>query len=126
MIPFKAFSPLLLTLLLVAMAGTTLTLAGPSPETHPVPRSPAAQTYYVANDGDDTNDGLTPGTAWQTIDHVNDQTFQPGDTILVQRGDTWRETLYVTSSGTPAAWITYGAYGTGEDPRILGPTPASG
>ncbi|MBQ2746663.1 MAG: hypothetical protein IJF35_02995, partial [Clostridia bacterium] len=27
--------------------------------------------YYVSNDGDDNNDGLTPETAWKTIDRVN-------------------------------------------------------
>lgn len=81
---------------------------------------PTAQTYYVSNTGNDSNNGLTPATAWRTIAHVNQQAFQPGDSILFKRGDVWRETLSVTSSGTPAAWITFGAYGSGEKPRILG------
>jgi hypothetical protein len=80
----------------------------------------AGTTYYVAQNGNDNNNGLTPGTAWRTLDHVSDQTFQPGDSILLRRGDTWRETLYVTSSGTSADWITYGAFGSGDKPRILG------
>ncbi|MFZ6030393.1 MAG: choice-of-anchor Q domain-containing protein [Chloroflexota bacterium] len=83
-------------------------------------RAPAASVYYVSNAGDDGRDGLTPETAWRTIEHVNEQDFQPGDSVLFRRGDTWRETLYVTSSGTPAAWLTFGAYGNGERPRILG------
>jgi hypothetical protein len=87
---------------------------------------PAGNVYYVSNSGDDSNNGLTPETAWRTIEHVNAQTFQPGDSILFRRGDVWRESLYVTSSGTPAAWITYGAYGTGDKPRILGSEQAVG
>ena len=88
--------------------------------------APAGHVYYISNEGSDGLDGLTPETAWQTIAHVNAQTFQPGDSILFRRGDTWRETLLVTSSGTPAAWITYGAYGPGAKPRILGSEQAVG
>ncbi len=85
-----------------------------------------SNVYYVSNDGDNNLDGLTPTTAWRTLDHVSNQTFQPGDSILLRRGDTWRETLSVTSSGTPGAWITYGAYGSGDKPRILGSEQAVG
>lgn len=28
-------------------------------------------TYYVSNEGDDAADGLSPETAWQTIERVN-------------------------------------------------------
>lgn len=91
------------------------------------PYQPAAGTvYYISNDGNDNNNGLTPGTAWQTIAHVNDQTFQPGDSVLFKRGDTWRDTLHIGSSGEPDAWITFGAYGTGHKPRILGSEQAVG
>ena len=115
----KAFSPILF-ILLIGLFGviTAVTAQQPTP---PVANGIiAATTYYVANNGNDNNDGLTTTTAWKTLDHVSDQTFQPGDAILLKRGDTWRETLYVTSSGTDSAWITFGAYGTGDKPRILG------
>ena len=91
-----------------------------------ISQAPTDDVYYVSNDGDDDDDGSTPETAWQTIAHVNEQTFQPGDSVLFRRGDTWRETLYVASSGTPAAWITFGVYGTGDKPRILGSEQAIG
>jgi len=86
----------------------------------------AATIYYVSNDGDDDDSGMTPGTAWQTIEHVNGQTFEPGDSILFRRGDTWRETLRISSSGTPSSWITFGAYGEGGKPRLLGSEQAVG
>jgi len=85
-----------------------------------------ATTYYVSNAGSDGNNGLTPETAWQTIDHVNNRTFEPGDSILFRRGDTWRESLIVSSSGISNGWITYGAYGSGDKPRILGSEQATG
>jgi hypothetical protein len=89
------------------------------------PQAPAASVYYVANNGNDTHTGLSPETAWSTIAHVNAQAFQPGDSVLFKRGDTWRDTLYVHSSGTSDAWITFGAYGTGPRPRILGSEQAT-
>ncbi len=82
--------------------------------------SAAGITYYVSNQGDDSSNGLTAETAWRTIGHVNQQSFSPGDNILFRRGDTWRETLSITSSGTNAAPITFSAYGSGERPRLLG------
>lgn len=84
-----------------------------------------AAEYYVANSGNDGSAGTTPETAWQTIAHVNSRSFQPGDSILFRRGDVWRDTLYLHSSGTAEAWITVGAYGTGHRPRILGSVQAT-
>ena len=90
------------------------------------PAIPAASTYYVSNVGNDANDGLSPSNAWQSISHVNGQSFNPGDFILFERGGVWRETLVLGSSGADVAWITYGAYGSGERPEILGSTRLSG
>lgn len=112
----KALGKIFLVLLLVALVAGRSTASLPAT----VVGQATGVVYYVSNDGNDENDGLTPETAWQTLDHVSNQTFQPGDSILFKRGDTWRESLVVTSLGTPEAWITYGAYGTGHKPRILG------
>ncbi|MFZ6030786.1 MAG: hypothetical protein ACOYYS_24025 [Chloroflexota bacterium] len=78
--------------------------------------------YYVANDGDDGNNGTSPGTPWKTIARVNGQALSPGDGVLFKRGDVWREVLSITSSGTESAPITYAAYGAGKAPAILGST----
>ncbi|SLM28204.1 hypothetical protein MTBBW1_1280007 [Desulfamplus magnetovallimortis] len=86
----------------------------------------AGRVFYVANNGDDSFDGLSPEKAWRTINHVNSQTFEPGDAVLFRRGDTWRETVYISESGTQDAYITYGAYGSGAKPRILGSERAYG
>ena len=81
--------------------------------------------FYVSSEGDDANDGLSPGTAWRTVEKVNGQTFLPGDAILFRRGDTWRETLVVPSSGDATHALTFGIYGDGAKPRILGSTQAT-
>src|SRR5580658_8859044 len=40
----------------------------------------SATTYYVSSStGNDSNSGTSSSTAWQTIAHVNGQSFQPGD-----------------------------------------------
>jgi len=77
-------------------------------------------TYYVSNTGSDTNNGTSESTPWQTIAKVNASTFSPGDQILFKRGDTWREILIISSSGTLENYITFGNYGTGDKPRLYG------
>lgn len=68
--------------------------------------------YYVSNDGDDKNDGLTPETAWATLNKVNSAPLNSGDAVLFNRGDGWRGYLFAKSG------ITYGAYGEGLKPVI--------
>ena len=95
---------------------------------------PAGASYYVSNSGSDENNGMSAGSPWQTIAHVNAQNFNPGDSIFFQAGGVWREELsmpysWAGSAGNP---ITFGSYGTGNLPVISGSntlaifTPSSG
>ena len=68
--------------------------------------------YYVSNNGDDKNDGLTPETAWATLDKVNVYIFKTGDAVLFERGGFWRGNIKAQSG------VTYSAYGKGYKPRI--------
>ena len=82
-----------------------------------------ATTYYVDNCvtiGSDSNDGTSMSTPWLTIAKVNGSTFSPGDSILFEKTCTWRERLFVPSSGAPGNPITFGSYGTGALPSING------
>ena len=74
-----------------------------------------SKIYYISASGCDQNDGLTPETPLQTV-AVLEGLGEPGDSVLFRRGDTWRMPDVVElRSG-----VTYGAYGEGEKPRLLG------
>lgn len=86
-----------------------------------------ATIYYVdAASGNDSNNGTSTTTPWQTLTKVNATTFSAGDQVLLKRGATWSGQLYPKGSGTSASWITLGAYGTGNAPVINGGSLASG
>lgn len=105
-------------LLSLALAGAT-----------PVQGLQSGTTYYVANDGDDGNDGLTPDTAFATIGKVNALDLQPGDSVLFTCGDAWRaEMLIITRSGAAGEPIVFGSYPAdcADQPLLSGAQPISG
>lgn len=71
--------------------------------------------YYVSESGSDSNDGLTPETAWATIQRVNRQAFRYGDAVFFERGGTYRGNLYLYD---PEGYVTVSAYGQGEKPVL--------
>lgn len=79
--------------------------------------------YYVSNNGDDNNTGLTPENAWATLKRVNDANYSgmlhPGDGVFFERGGLWRGELRCANG------VTYSAYGTGEKPKLYG-SPENG
>ncbi len=80
-------------------------------------------TYYVANNGNDTNNGTSSTTPFQTIGKVNTLTLQPGSQVLFRRGDTFRGMLTISQSGSAGNPITVDAYGSGSKPVIAGSVP---
>lgn len=84
--------------------------------------------YYVdATGGDDDGDGTSTGDPWQTISKVNSTAFSPDDNIYFKRGETWSgEILTCDNNGTSGHQITYGAYGTGDAPKITDPPNTPG
>ena len=74
-----------------------------------------ATTYYVSNAGDDGDDGLTPQTAWQTLQHAANQAIA-GDTVIALRGSYRGFNLF--TSGSDGAPITFTA-----NPGIPTPNP---
>lgn len=67
-----------------------------------------ATTYYVSNSGDNSNDGLSPDNAFETIQFAEDQAV-PGDSIIVANGSY--AGFYVDVSGTMSAPIVFLAEG---------------
>jgi hypothetical protein len=82
-------------------------------------RTAFGATYYVSNAGSDDNDGLSPRSAWASLERVNLGPYQPGDSIFFRRGDSWRGQL-LPQSGSEEGYVTYGAYGEGPKPLFLG------
>lgn len=82
----------------------------------------AEVVYYIdATNGNDSNDGLTPETAWRTIEKVNNSwaSINPGDNILLKRGETFTDArLDIKKGGTESNPLTVGAYGSGTKPTI--------
>ncbi|MDR2504797.1 MAG: SH3 domain-containing protein [Oscillospiraceae bacterium] len=110
----------------------------------------AGTKYYVSNSGDDGNDGLSPETAWRTLDKVNGAAtygwadndsrwnnphfaeFQwayehKKERPRLKRGDGVFFERGGLWRGTlqAVAGVTYSAYGEGEKPRIYG-SPENG
>jgi parallel beta-helix repeat protein len=79
-----------------------------------------AVNYYIAASGDDAADGKSINTPFRSIDRINQETLQPGDSVLFKRGDQFRGMLQIKQSGSAAAAIYIGAYGSGSAPVISG------
>jgi hypothetical protein len=83
-------------------------------------------TYYVSSSGgSDSNAGTSTAAPWQNMTKLYAQTFQPGDSVLLKRGDTWFDSMYINKGSGSVAYgnITFGAYGVGADPIISGAAP---
>lgn len=76
--------------------------------------------YYVdATNGSDSNSGLTPALAKQTLAGVLALTTSlAGKRIGLKRGDTYREAFNIDYAGTANAPTVVGAWGTGDRPVI--------
>lgn len=69
--------------------------------------------YYFSENGDDSNDGLSPETAKKTLVELEyDVELKPGDVVLFERGSTFRGVIKARSG------VTYSAYAEGEKPVI--------
>ena len=76
------------------------------------------KVYYVSPNGNDSNDGLTPETAIQTLDadFFYMRSAKPGDAVLFERGGVWR----VTNKFKALEGVVYGSYGEGAKPSFYG------
>lgn len=77
--------------------------------------STTGNTYYISPKGDDLNDGLSPDTAWQTLEKLYLYgRYKSGDVVLFERGAVYRGHVPMVSG------VSYGAYGVGTKPAIYG------
>ncbi|MBK9324316.1 MAG: hypothetical protein IPM97_15435 [Bdellovibrionaceae bacterium] len=77
--------------------------------------------YYIdADDGNDSDDGLSESTAWRTFSKIKSKKYDPGTGFLLKRNRVWHEAFYIKSSGSPDRLIFVGSYGDGALPQING------
>ena len=77
--------------------------------------------YFVsASTGSDSNDGLTYMTPKATLSAITALNPAAGSVIGLKAGETYYETLSVSSSGNSNSPIKYAAYGSGDKPVIDG------
>ena len=70
--------------------------------------------YYVSTEGNDDNDGKSADTPIKTLEKVSALEYNPGDTVLFKRGETFRGKMLAKEG------VTYSAYGEGAKPIISG------
>ena len=76
-------------------------------------------THYVDNTAPCPGSG-TQASPWCDFSVVNSTTFQPGDQILLKRGDTFTPGMVLYGSGTSSNYLMIGSYGSGAAPVING------
>ena len=77
-----------------------------------------AESYHVDPTGDDANSGTSQATAWKTVERVNRQSLQPGDSVLFKSGGVWQGQLRPQGSGVEGKPIRLDRYGDGALPVI--------
>lgn len=80
-------------------------------------RTYGGRNIYVSENGDDAADGLTPASAWRSLDKVNDVVLGYADTVRFRCGDVFRGGL-IPQSGRPGESVVYTSYGDGVKPVL--------
>ena len=77
----------------------------------------ARAVRYFSNDGDDSADGLTPATAWRTIEKLGSDLPAGGEARL-RRGDTFFGRVKLKPGPSATRRTVLAAYGEGARPEI--------
>ena len=80
-------------------------------------REPAGGVRYFSNAGDDAADGLTPATAWRTLEKLANDLPAGGEARL-RRGDVFYGRVNLKSGPDAAHSTVLSAYGEGAAPEI--------
>lgn len=78
-------------------------------------------TYYLDSiSGNDNNDGMSPQTAWKTLQKANSVVYQPGTRLLLKSGSIFNGTLQPNATGRSGELFVIDRYGEGNKPVING------
>ncbi|OGV86339.1 MAG: hypothetical protein A3K19_33865 [Lentisphaerae bacterium RIFOXYB12_FULL_65_16] len=80
----------------------------------------AVEYFFDSENGVDANAGLTAEAPYRTLAKLAELQLQPGDSVWLKRGGTFRGRLAFRGNGEPGKPIRVGAYGTGPKPEVLG------
>jgi hypothetical protein len=83
------------------------------------PLAHATDRYVSSSTGSDSNPG-TISQPWKTLAKLQANPLQPCSTGYLKRGDTWAETISISSGGSAGCPVTLADYGVGSEPRITG------
>ena len=75
----------------------------------------SGRAYYLSENGDDNNNGLSPNTPLKTLNAIRNIELRAGDAILLRRGSVFRGCITLETPG-----IFLSAYGIGDKPKIYG------
>lgn len=85
--------------------------------------------YHIASAGSDirtASEASSEATPWASFTNLAQLSLQPGDSILLHRGDTLRGTLKISRSGSQASPIVVSSYGaSAQPPTVLGTIPVT-
>ncbi|MFE4410481.1 right-handed parallel beta-helix repeat-containing protein [Streptomyces sp. NPDC056821] len=96
-----------------------LTACGTLPEPYHPPRaqhgSTGSRTYYVSEHGNDSADGMSPGSAWRTLRQADRVRYRPGDRLLLHGGARFEGSLRLDrgEAGRPRQPVIVGSYDRG-------------
>src|SRR5258706_10893664 len=79
-----------------------------------------ATNYYFSATGNNTNSGTSSASPWLTLSKLSGVTLQPGDQVLLNRGDIFAGGISINQSGGTGNPIIFSAYGSGAKPIITG------
>jgi len=83
----------------------------------------SATYYFSSSSGNDANEGTSETSPWQTLAKFNDIIFEDDSTFLFKRGDVFRG---IISLKRKPQNLTFGAYGSGDNPVIAGSVQITG
>ena len=73
---------------------------------------PVERTYYLNSiSGNDSNDGLTPETAWQTLERASTEEYSAGEKLFLSTGCTFYGKLQLRVDGSKDRPVIVSSYG---------------
>ncbi|MFR9634039.1 MAG: right-handed parallel beta-helix repeat-containing protein [Rikenellaceae bacterium] len=91
------------------------------PTSDSTPTTPTGAYYVDAESGNDSNDGLSPSTAFATLAKLNTKKLFGGNQILLKRGQRHYGQLKIANvSATLDNQLFVGGYGNGDKPIVDG------